>query len=165
MTSSLIWMPFYWADYYKDTTHLSTVQHGAYILLIGRYWTTGRPLPDDDQLLRQVCNLSVSDWRKSRNILRDFFCVSDGYWTHKKVETELKAARDNIEKSRARTDAARKAREEKRRNNDCNKDTQAVCNSSTRVGEGEGSLPEEGVTLGTGGRDTSTTDPDWEDSQ
>ncbi len=29
-----IWMPIFWGDYHRDTGHLETVEHGAYMLLI-----------------------------------------------------------------------------------------------------------------------------------
>ncbi len=52
------WMPIYWGDHLRDTMHLTAEGHGAYLLLIAAYWTTGKPLPDDDDHLMTVARLS-----------------------------------------------------------------------------------------------------------
>lgn len=80
------WMPFYVGDYLGDTGHLSTVQHGAYILLLCFYWRTGS-LPDDDQELANITRLPLEDWLLHRPVLKRFFY--DG-WKHKRVEAELR---------------------------------------------------------------------------
>lgn len=94
------WMPLYWGDYFKDTNHLSTAEHGAYLLLIGHYWSSGKALPDDDTKLAQITRQSMGEWRKMRATLEDFFIVERGKWNHPRVEEELTKAFDFLEKQR-----------------------------------------------------------------
>ena len=98
-------MPTYWGDYLKDTGHLSAAEHGAYLLLIGHYWTTGHPLPDVDEALRRVARMEPKEWRRCRDTIRAFFQVGDGVWRHKRIEAELERAAAVYEK---RSEAARK---------------------------------------------------------
>ncbi|MET3995017.1 uncharacterized protein YdaU (DUF1376 family) [Bradyrhizobium sp. S3.9.2] len=90
------WMPMYWGDYIADTGHLSTVQHGAYCLLIAHYWRCGS-LPTDDQQLANITGLSLWAWKRQRPTLQAFFY--DG-WRHKRVEAEL-AKHETIRARRA----------------------------------------------------------------
>jgi uncharacterized protein YdaU (DUF1376 family) len=82
------WMPFYVGDYLRDTMHLSTVEHGAYCLLLFYYWNTGA-LPDDDRHLARIARMTLRQWRQHRPTLQTFFY--DG-WKHKRVESELSRA-------------------------------------------------------------------------
>lgn len=79
------WMPFYVGDYLGDTAHLSTLQHGAYCLLLFHYWKSGS-LPDDDRQLANITKLSLISWRHHRPILQRFFHSG---WKHKRVDAEL----------------------------------------------------------------------------
>jgi len=88
------WMPFYIGDYLAATTHLSTVQHGAYVLLICAYWQRGE-LPDDDEQLARICGLTLSEWKRHRPILRQLF--KEG-WRHGRVERELASAAEKYER-------------------------------------------------------------------
>lgn len=88
------WMPFYWGDYFKKTLHLSTEEHGAYLLLIGAYWEGGKPLVDDDQYLASIAKLSKFRWKNFREKLSQFFTVRDGFWHHDRVELELLKSSD-----------------------------------------------------------------------
>jgi len=83
--SSRPWMPFYIADYLKDTRRLSTIEHGAYLLLIMEYWTAGE-LPDNDEQLRRITGMTTKEWRRSKSHLQSFFF--DG-WRHKRLDMEL----------------------------------------------------------------------------
>jgi uncharacterized protein YdaU (DUF1376 family) len=84
------WMPLFWGDYHRDTGHLNATQHGFYLLLIGHYWSTGKPLPDDDAQLWRIARAdSVSHWKKSRAIIAAFFQIVTGFWRHTRIEREL----------------------------------------------------------------------------
>jgi uncharacterized protein YdaU (DUF1376 family) len=80
-----IWMPIYIGDYLADTGHLSTTQHGAYLLLLMHYWRK-RELPDDDKQLAAIAKLPLRIWLDSKDTIQAFFF--DG-WKHKRIEAEL----------------------------------------------------------------------------
>ena len=79
------WMPLYVGDYVGDTGHLTTVQHGAYLLLMMHYWRKGE-LPDDDRQLRKIAKLPLKTWCQYRATLQDFFYEG---WKHKRIDAEL----------------------------------------------------------------------------
>jgi len=85
------WMPFYVADYLGDTEHLSTLQHGAYCLLLFSYWKRGS-LPDDDRQLANITKMTLKAWKQNRPTLQALFCNG---WKHKRVDAEL-ARHDKI---------------------------------------------------------------------
>jgi uncharacterized protein YdaU (DUF1376 family) len=80
-------MPVYIGDYLADTMHLSTEQHGAYLLLLFHLWRRGI-LHDDDASLGQITGLSKSGWSSHRPVLAAFFEIRDGLWHHGRVERE-----------------------------------------------------------------------------
>jgi uncharacterized protein YdaU (DUF1376 family) len=90
-------MPLYVADYMADAGHLSTTEHGAYLLLIMSYWQRGAAFraPDEQALnvrLANVVRMSNGEWLRAVPVLSEFFQVSieDGVtWSHKRIESEL----------------------------------------------------------------------------
>ena len=79
------WMPLYVGDYLGDTGHLTTAQHGAYLLLMMHYWRKGE-LPDDDRQLSKIAKLPLKTWCDYRATLQDFFYEG---WKHKRIDVEL----------------------------------------------------------------------------
>jgi uncharacterized protein YdaU (DUF1376 family) len=79
------WMPLYVGDYLGDTGHLTTTQHGAYLLLMMHYWRKGE-LPDDDRQLSKIAKLPLKTWCEYRATLQDFFYEG---WKHKRIDAEL----------------------------------------------------------------------------
>ena len=102
------YMPIVIGDYLKDTMHLACSEHGAYLLLLFHYWTSG-PLPDDDRKLAAIARCERSAWPEIREVIAPFFSIADGVWTHKRVEQELLRARAkqarNVERAKAAADA------------------------------------------------------------
>ena len=87
-----VWMPLWIGAYLADTMKLTTIQHGAYLLLLIAYWRERGPLANDDDELRSITKLERSEWKRIRPVLEKFFKVADGVWWHKRVEAEIAAA-------------------------------------------------------------------------
>ena len=115
MSTKDIWMPVYIGDYLSDTQLLTTEQHGAYLLLIMAYWKNRKPLPDDDKVLRAIARLEQKQWKSCRAVLEPFFTVCDGFWQHKRIESELERASFLQEKASERAQKAATVRWERER--------------------------------------------------
>lgn len=98
-----------WTDaYLSDTRHLSTLEHGAYLLLLMEAWR--RPncdLPDDDKILSRLAGLSLPEWGEVKDAVMAFW-KRDGRsktWTQKRLLNERDKARV---RSRSQSDKATK---------------------------------------------------------
>lgn len=99
--SAIPYMPLYVADYIADAAHLTTEEHGAYLLLIMTYWQRGKPLPADPNRLANIARMSNERWTDVQRTLSEFFIIGDGVWSHKRIEAELLRFRDKSEKAKA----------------------------------------------------------------
>lgn len=108
--SNLAWMPLDIGDYLKDTRHLTTLEHGAYLLLIMRYWEDGG-LPDNEALIARYAGLTTDQWVECRVVLSAFF---DDHWRHKRIDAELARATEVMEQRREASSNAAKKRWAKR---------------------------------------------------
>lgn len=103
--AALPYMQFYPSDYLSDTAHLSTLEHGAYLLLIFNYWQRGESFkaPDErtfNKRLAAVTRLSEQEWTDVRDALKEFFEVTNEEgieWRHNRIEDDLKAVHDKSE--------------------------------------------------------------------
>ena len=86
---ALDWYPHYIVDYQRDTLHLTTLEHGAYRLLIDAYMLHGRPLPDNDAVLARIAGMTDEAWSGISATIRAFFMSSGTVLKHKRCEHEL----------------------------------------------------------------------------
>ncbi len=99
-----LWMPVYIGDYLADTMRLSTIQHGAYFLLMMEYWRQG-PLPDDSDELAAIARTDRKTWDKSIwPVLNRYFHKEDDGLLHQKRADAERAFAD--EKRTKRIEAA-----------------------------------------------------------
>jgi uncharacterized protein YdaU (DUF1376 family) len=99
------WMPFYVGDYLRDTAHLTTEQHGAYLLLLFACWSM-KKLPNDDGKLMAITRCeSMEKWLNLRKTLEPFFHGKQGFWHQKRIKNELKKL---LESSKQRSENGRK---------------------------------------------------------
>ncbi len=95
------WMPLYIGDYLADTQHLTTIQHGAYLLLIMHYWQHGK-LPNEEAAIAGISRLNRDQWRNNCSAIAAMF---EQGWRHKRIDRELEKANGISEK---RSHAGRK---------------------------------------------------------
>jgi uncharacterized phage protein (TIGR02220 family) len=98
--AAIPYMQFYIADYMADTQGLTTIEHGAYLLLIMNYYQTGKSLVDNDQVLARFCRTSVQKWLRLKPMLKNFFSIEGGKWYHKRIEEDFNRIAEKSLKSR-----------------------------------------------------------------
>lgn len=79
-------------DYAKDTAHLTMIEHGAYGLLLDRYYGTEAGIPAD-----QVHRVARARTREEKSavdvVLEEFFQLVDGLWINRRAEEEIRRER------------------------------------------------------------------------
>ena len=105
--TALPYMPFFVSDYLADTQHLTTREHGAYLLLIMHYWQRQGPLPGDDKRLSAIARMTFAEWQAVKPAVEEFFRLEcDGNadamrWHHARIDHEIKNAISKSVKARA----------------------------------------------------------------
>lgn len=92
MSAADTWMPLYVADFLTDTTHLNTIQTGAYLLVLMGAWVRGGKLPNDDAQLARIARCDPVEWLSLRPILEPFFEVTNECWIQHRLLKEKEKA-------------------------------------------------------------------------
>lgn len=87
--TSLPYMQLYTSDYLADTAHLTTEEHGAYLLLLMNYWQRSKPLDNSNGRLAHVARLSAERWKEVEPVLAEFFIIDGDTWTQSRIERDL----------------------------------------------------------------------------
>lgn len=104
-------------DYAKDTAHLSMLEHGAYNLLLDRYYGTEAGIPKGD-VYRVARAKTKAEKNAVDSVLSEFFTIVDGAWVKNRVEEEIQRYRESIpaaeEKKLNDKERQRRARERRK---------------------------------------------------
>jgi len=80
-------MPIYIGDYFKDTRHLSTEEHGAYLLILMELWIKGGKMPETSA--QRIAGFP-ENWEKIKQNIYVFFTIKNGFLSQKRLSRELK---------------------------------------------------------------------------
>lgn len=107
-------MPIHIGDYQRDTGHLRAAEHGAYLLLMFHYWSTGG-LPEGDAHLAAIARMTRPEWARCKDTMQAFF--KDG-WKHPRIDYDLDKARNISDAAREAGKASGRSRSVKQTLND-----------------------------------------------
>lgn len=86
-------------DYARDTGHLSMLEHGAYGLLLDRYYATERGIPAADAY--RICRARSAAERAAVDaVLAEFFVRAGETWAHGKCDAVIAEHRGQAETNR-----------------------------------------------------------------
>ena len=98
--SSISSMPVFVDSYLADTTHLSTEEHGAYLLLLMAMWQRNGSVPDDDKDNARMTGLSLTKWKRTKIRLANLLQIEGGEITQKRLKKEYKYVQEKREKNK-----------------------------------------------------------------
>ncbi len=103
-------------DYARDTRHLTMLEHGAYNVLMDRYYTTEKGIPEA-QAYRVAGARTPEEKEAVDAVLAEFFKLVDGTWVKGRIEEEIAKYRDssNDTEERRKHETERKRRYRARR--------------------------------------------------
>lgn len=148
------WMPWHIADYLADTMHLSTLEHGAYLLILAHGWRNGGKIACGDGQMAKVTRMPLDQWKAIRPTIEAFFepfthPTHGACWKQKRQVEEIERAKAQKEKAHDKAVKANKARWASLEHPPSNapSNPQALLDDSPQEGKGKGSsnLPPEGI--------------------
>lgn len=139
MTDSPLWMPFYVADYISDTRHLSTLEHGGYMLLLMSAWSRDGLLPSDTERLRRLTGMAPKEWKSAWPVLKEFFTETTDGFRHSRIDRELERGKAAIDQKRQ---AGKRSAEARKASKESNGRSTGVATERATDGQREGNQPQ-----------------------
>ena len=94
------------ADYRKDTSHLSLLEHGIYRQLLDSYYLDEKPLCTDLAKLMRSHSVRTADEENAlKNVLADFFEKTKNGYIHKRCDETISNYHGKSDKARASANA------------------------------------------------------------
>lgn len=93
-------------DYAKQTVHLTMLEHGAYTLLLDRYYASEAGVPDAEKY-RVSRATSKAERAAVDAVLCEFFRLVDGSWIKNRCQEEIERARERTEDGQERAENER----------------------------------------------------------
>lgn len=85
----LPYMPLFVGDYLSVTTHLTTEEHGALLLLMITSWRSAGELALDNARLARIAKVEPRRWSVVWAAISEFFDVEEGKITHRLVAEQF----------------------------------------------------------------------------
>ncbi len=99
-------IPLFGDAYLADTTHLTTEEHGAYLLLMMAAWRQEDcSLPVDDRKLARITGLSLRKWGAIKETILEFWKVENGRISQARLSKEHAYVRQKSESNRKSAEA------------------------------------------------------------
>lgn len=92
-------MPLFPDSYLADTTHLSTEEHGAYLLLLMAMWRRNGTVPNDDKDLARIVGLTQRKWLQIKVRLMPFLSIENGTLSQKRLQKEWEYVQEKRNKN------------------------------------------------------------------
>jgi uncharacterized protein YdaU (DUF1376 family) len=96
-------MPFFPADFFADTQHISGQAAAVYLVLLGHAWLRGANLPNDQKTLARLARVSWQRWTSMKDEIMPFWDLGpDGllrqkrqFQDHQNVKRKTKISSDS----------------------------------------------------------------------
>ena len=98
-------IPLFPDAYHRDTTHLTTEEHGAYLLLMMAAWGSDDcTLPNDEKRLAALAKMPVAKWRKIAPTILELWTIDKGRIFQKRLLKEWHYVQQTRGKRKAAAD-------------------------------------------------------------
>lgn len=135
-------IPLFPDAYLRDTTHLTTEEHGAYFLLLMAAWGSADcTLPNDEKRLAALAKMPISRWRKIAPTVLEFWTIDKGRISQKRLLKEWAYVESKRDQARKAVAIREQRKAENHASDDTSDDASKQHHPKNTYGGGGGVLP------------------------